>query len=228
MKTFLAIILSLATSHAVQLIWDPLNHPDVDGYILHYGLNPITLNQHVSIGNVTTAAVEDLPVGNTIYFVCTAHATTGEESGPSNQVAYVVPIPTPVPSNFKVGDRIVLKGNTNVRSSPGIANNLVGMNPLGTMGMLVEGPASGAGAVTWWKVDYDGSAFDGWSGEDNFVLSSAPPPTPTPTPIPTPTPTPPVVVPIMIDDVEGLRATLNSLQEQLNTHQHKVPEVITK
>ena len=91
-----------------------------------------------------------------------------------------------------VGDRIILLNDTNVRSSPGIKQvNLIGMNPVGTLGTLVEGPAAGTGAYAWWKIDYDGiNAFDGWSGEDNLALSSVPAPTPTPVPTPIPTPEP--------------------------------------
>ena len=97
MKIFIGILFSLATSHAVQLSWDRLNYPDVAGYILHYGPDAQAPSQHVPIANVTTTEVTGLPIGSTIYFTCTARTATGVESGPSNQVAYVVAAPTPTP-----------------------------------------------------------------------------------------------------------------------------------
>jgi hypothetical protein len=209
MRTLLAILLSLATSQAVQLSWDRLNHPDVVGYILHFGPDAQAPSQHVAVANVLTTNINGLPIGSTIYFRCAARTAAGLESGTSNQVAYLVPMPTPTPvptpiptptptpaptpvpgSPFHVGDRIILANSANVRTTPGIANNLLGANPTGTFGTLVQGPASGAGAIRWWKVDYD-TGFDGWTGEDNFLPAvPTPTPTPTPTPVPTPTPTP--------------------------------------
>lgn len=92
----LALLLSVVSAHAAQLTWDELRHPDVVGYIIHYGPDPISPSQHVPVGNVTTTRVDGLPLGSTIYFRCTAHDEFFQESGPSNQVSFVVPIP-PVP-----------------------------------------------------------------------------------------------------------------------------------
>jgi hypothetical protein len=44
--------------------------------------------------------------------------------------------------------------------------------------------------VDWYEVTWATNPVDGWSGDDNLILSDSPPPTPTPTPNPTATPTP--------------------------------------
>jgi hypothetical protein len=41
-------------------------------------------------------------------------------------------------------------------------------------GTIVTGPTLSSG-ITWWQVNYD-SGTDGWSGADNFTVSSTPPP----------------------------------------------------
>jgi hypothetical protein len=99
MMRSIALFLSIVSAPAAQLTWDELRHPDVVGYLLHYGPDPASPSQHVSVGNVTTATIDGLPIGSTIYFRCTAHDEFFAESGPSNQVSFVVPIPpTPDPT----------------------------------------------------------------------------------------------------------------------------------
>jgi hypothetical protein len=74
-------------------------------------------------------------------------------------------------SKFKVGDKVKLIRNTNVRRSAEIsAINLLGQRPVGAIGTLVSGPTQTADNISWWFVDFDGQGHDGFSGEDNFEL----------------------------------------------------------
>ena len=140
------------------------------------------------------------------------------------------PTPTPTPPPFAVGGRIELtSAETNVRSAPVIdPANLLGVQPLGVLGTLLEGPSTSADGVVWWRIDFD-SGTDGWSGTDNYVSTTKPPPSPTPTPSPTatPTPTPGPTPPlqIQISDVQGLQEALDGKAEK--GHQHVIPEAQT-
>jgi hypothetical protein len=139
------------------------------------------------------------------------------------------PVPTPTPPPFAVGGRVELTASeTNVRSAPVIdPANLLGVQPLGVLGTLVEGPVADAN-WDWWEVDFD-SGVDGWCGANNFVSTTKPPPNPTPTPAPTPTPPGPTPTPplqIQISDVQGLQEALDGKTDK--GHTHTVPETQTK
>jgi hypothetical protein len=148
------------------------------------------------------------------------------------------PMPSPTPPVFAVGGRIETIGPANVREWGALDATLIGENPVGTLGTLLEGPnaSTGSDPHTWWRVDYD-TGYDGWSGEDNFVATNkpkpepTPPPTPIPTPEPTPTPPPqptptpgptptPTPTPgqIQISDVEGLQEALDAKANKGHTH----------
>jgi hypothetical protein len=90
-------------------------------------------------------------------------------------------LPPETPAPFAIGSRIEVFRNTNVRASGSLSGILLGTQPTGVGGTLVEGPVLADG-VTWWRVDYDSGA-DGWSGADNFIggapAQPAPPSAPT-------------------------------------------------
>jgi hypothetical protein len=99
-RSFLALIFIIVSPSAawaaggVSLEWDPNIEPEVSGYKLHYGTASGTYSRSIDAGNATTATVEDLVIGQTYYFVVTAYDQTGNESLPSNEVTFVVPLPT--------------------------------------------------------------------------------------------------------------------------------------
>jgi hypothetical protein len=105
------------------------------------------------------------------------------------------PTPTPIPSptpgaKFSVGDYVTPSPSVNVRDVP--AGTLLGTHAPPDIGTVKSGPtmADYNGApVDWYEVIWATNPQDGWSGDDNLVLSDSPPPTPTPTPTPTPNPT---------------------------------------
>ena len=143
MRTLLALLISIVSAAAVELSWDAVDHPEVYGYLLHYGPDPAAPSQHVAVGKVTSSQVEGLPIGSTIYFTCTAHNAAGAESRPSNQVSYTVPMPTPTvaptPAPTLAPDR-----QLTVRS--------IRLLPEGTS-VPISAPAAPAGYV-----------FDRWNG----------------------------------------------------------------
>lgn len=90
--------------------WDANTEADLAGYRIYrsttsgqytYG----AANALASYGKVTTGAADVTGAeGQRIYFVLTAFDTTGNESGPSNEVSYTIPdttAPAP-PKNFLV------------------------------------------------------------------------------------------------------------------------------
>jgi hypothetical protein len=83
---------------------------------------------------------------------------------------------------FKIGDRIQLSANTNVRTTGSLSGTLIGTQPASAEGTIIAGPVS-ADNITWWQINYD-SGSDGWSGSNHFTLSSSPKPIETnPTPL---------------------------------------------
>ena len=71
--------------------------------------------------------------------------------------------------DFAVDDRIELLRASNIRSSATIsAATLIGINPKGFRGTLVEGPQSGVQNSQWFKVDFDRGKNNGWVASDNF------------------------------------------------------------
>ncbi len=84
--------------------------------------------------------------------------------------AVVVPVST---TTFKIGDRISVTKNVNVRTTGLIdASTLIGVNPMGSQGVLVAGPTVSSdqyGVITWFNVNFD-TGYDGWVGADNYAL----------------------------------------------------------
>ena len=81
---------------AVILAWDPSPTPGVK-YRLYYGPNSGQQTIFEDAGTSTTWEVKDLPPGVPIYFVARAYIGVSE-SGPSNEVVYTQPVPTPNPT----------------------------------------------------------------------------------------------------------------------------------
>ena len=89
--TLLTITL-LSSVFAVTLEWDPSPDSWVAGYAIHYGTMSSNYMIRLDVGNSTTCTITNLSQGVTYYFVATAYTSDGQESLPSNEVAYTVPI----------------------------------------------------------------------------------------------------------------------------------------
>lgn len=162
-----------------------------------------TLSFGVSLASVTTGSVATLTWGSTDAASCTASGDwggtkvlSGSEStgvlgtaGTKNyslvctgaggtvtkavSVAVTDAVVVPITTTFKIGDRISVKNNVNVRTTGLIdASTLIGVNPLGSQGVLVAGPTvsnDAFGVITWFNINFD-TGFDGWVGADNYIL----------------------------------------------------------
>lgn len=84
---------------------------------------------------------------------------------------------TPPPSvTFAVGVRIQVTKDTNVRDTAALTGTLLGAQSANALGTIIAGPIGpDANSITWWQVNYD-TGVDGWSGQDNFLLSAGQPP----------------------------------------------------
>lgn len=89
-----------ARGYAVTLVWDASKDRTVTSYRVYYGTAPRIYTSNVTVGNVTTATIENarLIPGATYYFAVTARNAFGDESVYSNQVKWVAPIRTLTPS----------------------------------------------------------------------------------------------------------------------------------
>ena len=93
---------------AVILAWDPSPTPGVH-YRLYYGPNPGQQTIFEDAGTSTTWEVKNLPPGIPIYLVARAYIGV-RESGPSNEVVYTQPDPTPSWQQSKITDLHVASG----------------------------------------------------------------------------------------------------------------------
>lgn len=87
------LLMSAATVAAVPitLAWDRSPEPDVVGYRVSYGTASGVYTVTKDAGNNTTLVIDGLTRGRTYYFVVRAVTDTGLLSGPSAEVAHVLP-----------------------------------------------------------------------------------------------------------------------------------------
>ncbi|OGG58323.1 hypothetical protein A2853_00175 [Candidatus Kaiserbacteria bacterium RIFCSPHIGHO2_01_FULL_55_17] len=79
------------------------------------------------------------------------------------------PVSAPVPRTFRIGATIKTSSEVNVRALPVIdAKNILCVQPSGTVGTIVSGPANASG-YTWWSMDY-ARGCDGWSIKQSLLL----------------------------------------------------------
>jgi hypothetical protein len=75
----------------ITLEWDPATGSNLAGYKLYVGTASGVYGRSINAGLATSCTVNDLLGGHTYYFAATACATSGAESGKSNQVMYAAP-----------------------------------------------------------------------------------------------------------------------------------------
>ena len=103
MRLVVALLLILffpvfAISGTVTLMWDPVVHPDLEGYKLYvsYVSGAYSTQMMVDVGDVTSYTWNDLDNSKRNYFVATAYSIYGEESDYSNEVFKWGDLLTPV------------------------------------------------------------------------------------------------------------------------------------
>jgi len=94
---FSCLLSTRIMADTVTLAWDPNPTPHLAGYRLYYWTNARDSTQKIEIGNATTALVPNLREGQTYFFAVTAYNAFGIESLRSNEVAFTVPYPPPIP-----------------------------------------------------------------------------------------------------------------------------------
>jgi hypothetical protein len=82
-------------SQNVALSWQPSPDDDLAGYNVYYGSDSGRYTAVLNLDNVTFATVDGLAGGVTYYFVVTATDWFGNESEPTQEVSYTVPLPAP-------------------------------------------------------------------------------------------------------------------------------------
>lgn len=89
---------------SVAMAWDPSPDANVAGYYIYYGTISGQCTNRLDAGPTATATVSGMEVGMTYYFTVTAYDEIGQESPPSNEIAFTVPDPipdTPITLQFK-------------------------------------------------------------------------------------------------------------------------------
>lgn len=84
---------------AVTLMWDASASPGVTDYTVWWGYQSGQEDHAVPAGNNLSMTISDntWAFGATVYFVAKC-SDANAESGPSNEVSYLVPVPAPTPS----------------------------------------------------------------------------------------------------------------------------------
>jgi len=99
MLLLLSVFLGLANSDEVNLSWNANTESDLAGYRLYHGTASGAYGSPTQIGLQTTHTVTGLSPATTYFFALSAFDTSGNESGKSNEVAFLVPPVQPPQSN---------------------------------------------------------------------------------------------------------------------------------
>jgi pectate lyase len=79
--------------------------------------------------------------------------------------------PQAATTTVQPNDRIHTTASVDVRCTPSASGILLGTQPDGSHGTIIDGPIAADGFI-WWRVDYDDGP-DGWSVEDFLALTPA-------------------------------------------------------
>jgi PKD repeat protein len=87
------------TAHAAQVSigWDTDSSSSTTGYKVYYGTASRTYTNSIDVGNTTSYTVPNLTAGTNYYFATTAYCAS-TESGYSNEIQYMPPVPPPPPA----------------------------------------------------------------------------------------------------------------------------------
>jgi hypothetical protein len=82
---------------ADSLAWDRNADPGISGYVVSYGFSSGVYVASVDVGNVVSWQLPAFTPGVRYYFAVAAYNTSGQYSGPSNEVSWVAPVAGPTP-----------------------------------------------------------------------------------------------------------------------------------
>ncbi len=136
-----------APTYFVNWGWEPSPDTRAVGYLLFYGTTNGVYTTQLDVGNTNRATVPGLQANVTYYFTVAAYDATGEQSPPSNEVAYTVP------TNSAAGCLPAPAGLVGWWAGDGNANDRVG----GNNGTLQGGATASAGGQVGQAFSFDGS-----------------------------------------------------------------------
>jgi len=93
---FSAIASTAFAAGKITLAWDSVTNPNVRGYMIHYGPSAGNYTASVDVGNITTAAVNNLTEGATYHFAVAAYDASHAEGLKSTDVGGIVKYTVPV------------------------------------------------------------------------------------------------------------------------------------
>jgi hypothetical protein len=88
---FIAVVFFSQFAQALSLEWDANVEPTIGGYRVYMGEASRSYTFASDVGNSTTAQLQNLPPGRTVYLAVTAYDTNGLESDFSDEITYTVP-----------------------------------------------------------------------------------------------------------------------------------------
>lgn len=90
-------------SGLVALAWNPSPDTRATGYFLCWGLASGVCTNLMDSGNSTSVTVAGLATNITYYFTIVTYDTAGDESPPSNEITYALPVGSPVAAGPGLG-----------------------------------------------------------------------------------------------------------------------------
>ncbi len=140
----------------VTLEWDPSPDAWVAGYALHYGTASSNYTVRLDVGSSTSVTVSNLTPGGTYYFVATAYTSDGQESLPSNEVGYTVPLSDNLPAIALIspvsGESYASPATINLAASVAANGHTVTKVQFYNGAMLLGEDTSAPYAFTWSSV----------------------------------------------------------------------------
>jgi len=87
---------TLSNAATLTVAWDPSPDPAVAGYVVSMGTQSGVYTSAIDAGTQTVEQFSNLTGGTTYYFVVQAYDSVGNVSAPSNEVAGVAPLSSPL------------------------------------------------------------------------------------------------------------------------------------
>ena len=101
-----------APTHLVTLGWNASPDRNAVGYFLLYGTTSGVYTNQLDVGNMNSATVTGLQANVMYYFSVVAHDATGQQSPPSNEIAYTVPADSPARTPPTLGLQLAGAGHS--------------------------------------------------------------------------------------------------------------------
>jgi hypothetical protein len=110
---------AFATTTSVTLAWNSSTDSTIAGYNIYYGGASYTYTNEISVGKATSVTISGLVQGTTYYFAATTYSASGLESAFSSELAYLVPVGTPIanqPPTLNAINDLTINENTGLQT----------------------------------------------------------------------------------------------------------------